>query len=285
MQKFNYHTHTYRCKHADIDYSDDDYVKDYIKMGFKNIAFTDHAPQKNEIDKRPNVRMKYEERTEYLRNIKKLKEKYKDQIKIQSGYEVEYLPGEEENLKELKKETDKLILGQHFIYDNNNNLKPFNFKGEEVFKDEELVRYAKYIEKAMEYNIPDIIAHPDLFMMNSKGFGTTEKKISHMICKSAEKYNIPLEINLNRIFNATYYENKQLNDSSLRVQKTKLSRVTYPCKEFWNIATQYNIRVVYGLDVHHKGQITRYNELLELAQDILGKEIIDKLNFIEETDF
>ena len=285
MQNFNYHTHTYRCGHADMNYTDDDYIKDYIEMGFKNIAFTDHAPQKNEIDKRPNIRMKYEERIEYLQSIKELKEKYKGQIEIQCGYEVEYLPGEEKNLKELKEETDKLILGQHFIYDNNKNLKPFTFRGEEVFTDEELIRYAQYIEKAMEYNIPDIIAHPDLFMVNSKEFGKIEEKISHMICKSAEKYNIPLEINLNKIFNETYYENKQLNYFPLEVQRTKLSRVAYPCKEFWNIATQYNIRVVYGLDVHYNGQITLYKELLELAHDLLGKEIIGKLNFIEEANF
>ncbi len=168
--------------------------------------------------------------------------------------------------------------------DNNKNLKPFNFSGEEAFTDEELIRYAQYIEKAMELNIPDIIAHPDLFMINSKKFGKIEEKISHMICKSSEKYNIPLEINLNRIFNEIYYENKQLNNSILKVQKTKLLNVTYPCKEFWNIATKYNIRVVYGLDVHHKGQITLYNELLKLANDILGEGIIGKLNFIEEDD-
>lgn len=283
MQKFNYHTHTYRCGHAEMDYLDEDYVKDYIKMGFESIAFTDHAPQKNEIDKRPGVRMKYEDRIEYLKSIGKLKEKYKDQIQIQSGYEVEYLPGEEDNLKELKEETDKLILGQHFIYDNNKDLKPFNFHGEEIFTDEELIRYANYIEKAMEYNIPDIIAHPDLFMINSKKFGKIEEQISHMICKAAEKYNIPLEINLNQIFKETYYENNKLNNDSFEVQKSKLSMKAYPCKEFWNIATQYNIKVLYGLDVHKRGQITHFNELKELANYILGEEIIGKLNFIEDS--
>lgn len=89
------------------------------------MAYTDHCPEKNEIDKRPNIRMKYNQRLEYLESIKELKEKYADKIEIQSGYEVEYLPGEEDNLKELKNETDKLILGQHFIYDDNRNLKIF----------------------------------------------------------------------------------------------------------------------------------------------------------------
>ena len=123
MQNFNYHSHTYRCKHADLDFQDEEYIKDYIKMGFRKIAFTDHCPEKNEIDKRQNMRMSYKGRTEYLTTIRTLAEKYKDKIEIKVGYEVEYLPGEEENLKELKEETDKIILGQHFIYDDNKNLK------------------------------------------------------------------------------------------------------------------------------------------------------------------
>lgn len=46
MQKFNYHSHTYRCGHADFNMEDEDYIKEYIKMGFKKMAFTDHCPQK-----------------------------------------------------------------------------------------------------------------------------------------------------------------------------------------------------------------------------------------------
>ena len=60
MQKFNYHSHTYRCMHSDADMLDEDYIKDYIKMGFEEVAFTDHCPEKNIIDKRPRIRMLYE---------------------------------------------------------------------------------------------------------------------------------------------------------------------------------------------------------------------------------
>ena len=102
MQNFNYHTHTYRCLHADLDLSDEEYILDFIKMGFKKMAFTDHCPEKNIIDARPNIRMEYSQKSEYLDSIKKLKEKYVDKIEIQTGFEVEYLPGDEENLKELK---------------------------------------------------------------------------------------------------------------------------------------------------------------------------------------
>lgn len=271
MQSFNYHTHTYRCGHADMDYTDEDYIKDYIKTGLKKVAFTDHAPQKNEIDKRPNVRMKYADRLEYLESINKLKQKYKDKIEIQSGYEVEYLPGEEENLLELKNETDILILGQHYIYDDEYNLKIIRFREKELFTEKEFLRYANYIEKAMEYKIVDIIAHPDLFILSSDGFREIQEKISNMICESAQKYNIPLEINLNRIFYEMFFRDNPTNN---------LDEVLYPCKEFWEIASQYDIKVLYGLDVHHKNQISLFNKLVEIANKKIGEKTIEKLNFI-----
>ena len=282
MQRFNYHTHTFRCKHSDPDYSDEEYVLDFIKMGFKKMAFTDHCPEKNVIDTRTTQRMSYEERLEYLESIKYLQKKYSSKIEIQSGYEIEYLPGEEENLKELKEETDKLILGQHFIYDENKNLKIF---GRSDFSNEELMRYSKYVEKAMELKLPDIIAHPDIYMMKRKEFREVEEKVANIICAASQKYNIPLEINLNDIFYKTYYIGKKYNNDSIEKQKEKLINVQYPCKDFWNIAKNYDVKVVFGIDAHYKGQIALWNQLLELVNTLLGKEIIDKLNFIEDENF
>lgn len=279
MQKFNYHTHTYRCGHADLNLKDEEYVEEFIKLGFKKIAFTDHCPEKNENDKRPNIRMEYSEREEYLSSIKKLKEKYADKIEIESGYEVEYLPGEEANLMELKEETDKLILGQHFIYDDNRNLKIFTV---DEFSDDDLIRYAKHIEKAIELGIPDIIAHPDIYMLSRNDFGETEEKVANMICSVAEKYQIPLEINLCKIFNKTYYENKKINNEPIEEQRKKLVNVAYPCRGFWQVATNYNIKVLYGVDAHFKQQIQLCKELIQLANEIIGEETIQKLNFIEE---
>lgn len=152
------------------------------------------------------------------------------------------------------------------------------------FNDKDLTTYAEYIEKAMQLKIPDIIAHPYIYMINRKEFGQIEQNVAHIICKAAEKYNIPLEINLNDIFYKTYFENKILNDLPLAKQKEKLINVQYLCKGFWKVATQYNIRVLYGIDAHYKGQIVLWNELLELANEILGNEVVSNLNFIDNTD-
>ena len=103
MQNFNYHTHTYRCRHADDTMSDEDYVKELIDKGFKKIAFTDHIPTNDDIDNARYMRMRYDEKDEYLDSIKKLKGKYKDKIEIKTGFEFEYIPEKLKYLQEIKK--------------------------------------------------------------------------------------------------------------------------------------------------------------------------------------
>ena len=263
MQKFNYHTHTYRCGHAAKNMKDEDYIKDFIKEGFEKMAFTDHCPQKNKIDTRDRMRMEYEDRIEYLASIQKLKEKYASKIEIESGYEIEYLPGEEENLRELKEEVDKVILGQHFVYDDQKNLKIF---GKMDFTEEELLRYAEYIEQAVENGLPDIIAHPDIYLYKVKEFGKTEEEVARRIAKIAEKYQIPLEINLAKIYH-------HFVDGA---------KIVYPSKEFWKIISEYNVKVLYGIDAHYKGQIPMWKKMVEKANEVIGEETLSKLNFQEK---
>ena len=42
------------------------------------------------------------------------------------------------------------------------------------------------------------------------------------------------------------------------------------------------MRVIYGVNAHYKDQIRQYEESIDIANEIIGKEIIDKLNFCEE---
>ena len=282
MQNFNYHQHTYRCGHADLDLSDEDYIKEYLRNGVKKVAFTDHCPEKEVIDPKERVRMRYDDRLEYLDSINNLKKKYNDKIDILSGYEIEYAPGQEENLQELKDETDILILGQHFVFGENiNDIRIIGWG--ESNTDEELLKYGEYVKTAIEKGFPDIIAHPDLFMLGRKTFGKLEEDVTRTICKTAEKYNIPLEINLNNIFCNTYYNyyTKEFLYDGIENQYSKLSNVHYPSKRFWEIVSEYDIKVLYGLDAHHKGAITCFKDLMILAKFIIGDETIGKLKFIE----
>ena len=263
IQNFNYHGHTFRCGHADSSMSDEDYVKEFIKKGFKKIAFTDHMPYKDGTDDRRIMRMAYEDKEIYLKSIKELKEKYSNDIDIETGFEIEYIPGKENYLFELKKEVDKIVLGQHFIIGTNGEILRFRHHD---FTDDQLLSYAKSMNMAMEKNIPDLIAHPDLYMINRKSFGDVEAEVAHSICSSAEKYNIPLEINLTEAF--LYLSNIK-------------NKVSYPSKEFWEIASNYNIKVLYSIDAHYKEQIRMYEDCIEIVNNLIGQNVIGKFNFVE----
>lgn len=85
-QKFNLHTHTARCGHAEG--LDIQYVKSAIDAGFEILGFSDHIPF---VEMRlPDCRMYYEQKDEYLSSIRKLKEEFSSQITIKVGYEIEY---------------------------------------------------------------------------------------------------------------------------------------------------------------------------------------------------
>lgn len=260
--KYNYHTHTYRCGHAE-NIKDEEMLLKYIYKGFDVVCFTDHAPLKNRVDKRNNMRMRYEELEEYLMSINNLKEKYKDNIKIYSGFECEYLPCLYDEIIDLKNKSDYILLGQHFIIDNNGNLKIFRCHD---FTDEDLLIYASLIEEAVSKGLCSAVVHPDIFMLSRKNFGVTEKKIANIICDVCSKYNIPIEINLGEIY---WY---------LKGVKNKIS---YPSKEFFKEASKYDVKVIYGIDTHFKEQIEMFEEEKALADSIIGEDILNKLNIVD----
>ena len=130
IQNFNYHTHTQRCRHAEKGYNDEEYVKEAFETGIKFLAFTDHIPFMNTKDPKTNVRMSYDEIDEYLQSIIRLKDKYKGEINIETGFEFEYVPEELEHIMQMKSMVDKMILGQHFVLDSQGNVKYFSSKQE-----------------------------------------------------------------------------------------------------------------------------------------------------------
>ena len=88
-QNFNYHTHTYRCGHAEMD-SDESYVLSAIKAGYEILGMSDHAPYPD-LSKKTD-RMDYDEMPQYLASMHYLKEKYADKINLKIGFEMEYFP-------------------------------------------------------------------------------------------------------------------------------------------------------------------------------------------------
>ena len=98
----------------------------------------------------------------------------------------------------------------------------------------------------------------------------------------AEKYDIPLEINLSDVFEKIFYRDRKFNDLSISEARKEINNVRYPNANFWKVASNYNVKVLYGIDAHHKGQIMLFDKLIQLSNEIIGNDIIKKLQFINE---
>ena len=280
IQNFNYHTHTKRCGHAEEGYEDEGYVKEALETGIKFLAFTDHIPFSNTKDARTNVRMTYDEIEEYIQSIIKLKGKYKGEIDIQTGFEFEYIPEELEHILKMKSMVDKMVLGQHFILDSQGKVKYFSSKQE--LTDKEMIQYVCLINKALEAEIPDIIAHPDLFLKYRRNFGDKEEFITKELCALAQKYQVPMEINLNEIYREYIKAKKQMPNSTEQEQiELAKIKIKYPNQKFWEILSEYKgVKVLFGIDAHLKNQILDNEISYRIANEVLG-DTMKKLDFVD----
>lgn len=84
MQLSNYHSH---CTFCDGRSAPEDFVKFAISNGFRAYGFSSHSPLPFETF----WNMSKEDMPEYLKEIDRLKKKYKEQITIYVGLEIDYL--------------------------------------------------------------------------------------------------------------------------------------------------------------------------------------------------
>lgn len=277
-QDFCYHTHTRRCAHAE-DVEDEKYVEEAIKGGIKHLAFTDHMPLANNIKTTRKVRMNMTEVNSYLASIEYLKEKYKGKIEIESGFEIEYADRELYNLIDLKSKSDKLVLGQHYVVDKSGNVHVLR---NIIATDDMLDLYAEAIVTAIDKGLPDIIAHPDRFMISRECFGEKEEQISRLICRKAIEAGIPLEINMGEPLD-------HLKDFDMTADELR-SKAAYPAREFWEIVLDESkkavkdgrepVKVVYGKDAHSSDRMSEIRDY-ELVDRIIGIDILKQLYFVK----
>ena len=100
----NYHTHTFRCGHAEG--RERDYAEAALSAGLKILGFSDHTPYDffdSEPRNRP-MRMKPEELPDYAEAVRALAEEYRDRLEIHLGVEAEFYPRYFPRLLELLRE-------------------------------------------------------------------------------------------------------------------------------------------------------------------------------------
>ncbi len=275
IQDFNLHTHTMRCGHAGSFTEDYEYVHEAIKAGMKKIAFTDHVPfPKGQKDF--GMRMDYAEVEDYFASIKYLKQEYTDVIEVESGFEFEYSKELDEHLRSLKSKSDYMILGQHFVTDENGN--KIDIQHNNSLKDSDLELYAQSVETSIRKGLTDIVAHPDIYLRNSgKGdsnyqMSDKEREVAERICEICAMNNIPLEINMGEIFKKGH----MIKDMT---PEEMMERIKNPSREFWKIAAEKECKVLFGKDAHDPMQISEDKDY-EVAKMLLGEDVFKKLNFM-----
>lgn len=111
----DYHMHTPLCGHATG--SPEEYVKQAIKIGLKEIGFSDHAPMVHQ--RMPGVTMDLDELPKYQAMILDVQERYRSQINIKIALEADFIPGYEAKTKAIIDSFpyDYIIGSVHFIDD------------------------------------------------------------------------------------------------------------------------------------------------------------------------
>jgi len=219
----NYHTHTTRCNHAQG--TEEEYVQAAIQRGLKILGFADHSPYCGFPDGYySGFRMKPEETADYAAVIMELRDRYRSQIDIHVGVEMEYYPAYFADTVSMLKDNqvEYLILGQHFL----GNEIGEAYSGSPTKDEARLARYCHQLMDAMNTGLFTYLAHPDVFRFagNSKVY----QKHFREVCRKAKACGIPLEINLLGLCENRHYPNLQ----------------------FWKIAAEEGCKAILGCDAH-----------------------------------
>jgi histidinol-phosphatase (PHP family) len=252
------HNHTTLCNHAVG--TTEEYIKKAIDLGIDIYGFSDHAPCKNKFD--PKYRMDINSKKSYENDILFLKDKYKKDIKILLGYEVDFVEGDYIYDEILNgKNIDYLIGSVHFIpqFDSKYSLFNSNFWGFDnpefidQYQSKDITKiwedYFQAVYCMVKSNKFDIVGHLDLI----KVFGFFPKKdiksIAYKTLKEIKKSNMVLEI----------------NPAGLR----KTVKEQYPSKQLLELAYELDIPITFGSDAHKLDDIGfKYDEVVALAKNV-----------------
>lgn len=229
----NYHTHTYRCRHAQGDVAD--YVAAAAAGGLAELGFSDHCPYPD--GRWRETRMDMEDLPGYVAAIEAAKPAAAGRASptIHAGLECEWAPDLEAFFRDEflgRWGLDYLVAGIHL----------YLHKGEwrdtyQISRASELASFAETSCGAMESGLFSFLAHPDVFCFSWMPWDENAVACARDILSASARTGVPLEIN------------------GYGMRKTRVSapegyRRPYPHEEFWRLASEYEISCVVNSDAH-----------------------------------
>ena len=262
--KFNFHTHSH---HDDGKEPLEDFVKEAVEKGLKAIGFTGHSPLpfSNEWS------LPKETFPDYLAEVRRLKEQYKDVIDVYMGLEIDYIPGYSDNFRNFLNGAglDYCIGSVHLV------MKPgSNECGDIWFIDGPREGYLKGIDRLFDGDAraaaeaffeqsremvatqrPHIIGHLDKVNMHNKGdlFDTSEEwyqKAVHRLLEAVAAAGTIVELNTRGVYSG----------------KTD---AYFPATPILQKCLEYDIPVMVNTDAHHPSQVDKlFDEGVQLLKDV-----------------
>ena len=246
LPKVDYHMHTPLCGHAVGLPSQ--YVEQAIKVGLKEIGFSDHAPLVSHLD--PAITMNKQQLPFYHALIEDVKKRFAKKLTIKIGIEADFIPGYEEKTRAILSSYpyDFVIGSIHFIdnwaFDDPDQRVRWKDKDvDTVYRD-----YYELLRKSAKSGLFDIMGHVDLV----KKFGhRPSADLAPEIEKTAKVFKesgVTVEI----------------NTSGLR----KPVKEIYPSLQDLKIYRAYDVPITFSSDSHDPFDVGRdYDKAWQWAKD------------------
>ncbi len=242
--RIDLHNHTTLCNHATG--STEEYIQRAIELKIDVFGFSEHAPMN--FDEK--YRLKLEDKTFYENDVLSLQEKYKNDIKIVLGYEVDFLEGAYILPEIVNAKVDYLIGSVHFINDGWGFDNP-EFIGQYKNKDIDKIwqDYFESISKMARYGKFDIVGHLDLIKVFNYLPKKDIKTIALKALQQIKKANMVVEIN-----SAGY--RKPIGEQ-------------YPSKDLLELCFELDIPITFSSDAHSVDQVGfKYEDASILAKKV-----------------
>lgn len=278
----DWHSHNEGCRHAKG--SIEEYVRAAIKFKLRTIGVSDHFPYEflEDIERIPyeEYAITLPEIERYLTTSEDLREKYKEDINVRIGFEIDYFKNQEPvlntHLTPVKKRLDFILGSIHILnffngkgawgFDDSRFRKDYDFYG----VDEVYMFYYQSLQKMVNSNIFDfdIIAHFDL-PKKFNDIPINKEVVNNEMMKTLEqikKRDVTMEI----------------NTSGLR----KDCKEQYPSVQIIKEMYSLDIPILLGSDAHKPGDIAwKFDKTIKILKKIGYNKLAHynrrKRNFIE----
>lgn len=249
--KTNYHTHTWRCNHAEPD--ERAYIEAALSTGTRVLGFSDHTPYPFDNGHCSGFRMRCDQAQDYVDTLSALKQEYRGEIDIHIGFEAEYYPRYFSRLLSLLEPLgyEYLNLGQHFL----GNEVDGPYVCTPTDDPDMLERYVRQTSEALNTGAFSCFVHPDIFRFTGNERVYREKMRN--LCREARSCGVPLEINLLGLGTHRHY----------------------PRETFWEEAAVVGNQVILGWDAHQADWM-KQPELEAAGEDMIRRLGLHRIQYL-----